>query len=179
MNIALLKNCDDSAAPGRLWSLWDMLFSYGHAFFVFARQLQQIDNFINLTEHNNSLEFKIMKIINNIKYQLFGIDSYKKIDAITTQILAALDKFCEIVILPSVAIQIERVRGELKSHRGTRNVMAPLRELGNRIQDILEVEQFLYVRPDLIKYYNSKIFGEEIVIDSQGRLMISKAPETV
>ena len=34
MSIAGLENCDDSAAPGRLWSLWDIMKRFNAAFFM-------------------------------------------------------------------------------------------------------------------------------------------------
>jgi hypothetical protein len=34
MSIAWLENCDDSAAPGRLWSLWDIMKPFNAALFM-------------------------------------------------------------------------------------------------------------------------------------------------
>jgi hypothetical protein len=129
--------------PGKLWSLWDMLHSYGH-------------DLVLLTI-----------IIDSLWHHADESDRYGAYDGQTAHVslqLFAAARLAARIPLPSVNGQIERIASMIEEEGySVLTMFAFLKELRNRLEDDAAAIQFVHVTPEFTRLYEeADLFGENV-----------------
>ena len=86
-----------------------------------------------------------------------------KLDETVRAILPAFSVFCDMLPLPAVKAQVERINKAVEDAHTHEQLIALVADLRLRLQDELKSQMFFHVRPeDVALYEGPSLFGEEV-----------------
>jgi hypothetical protein len=149
--------------PGRFWSLW-MLGKYAAAYIFVVETLDK--TVVNLQELSRLKRTSEMPGVDIVSLAMLGRENpvpKSILDGVSGSLQAIKEQLASRMTFPSVEAQQRRIDAAIADNAGPVALAGLIAEMRTRLIDELMGREFLYVRPEMVGYYDQPmLFGKEV-----------------
>jgi hypothetical protein len=159
-----MSSAEGDFAPGRLWSLWDMLGKYAAAYIFVVETLDKtVRNLQELAKLTRSSEAPGLDIVTLAMLGKENPVPRELLDQISDSLKAIAEQLATRMPFPSVEAQRKRIHYAIDDNSGPVALAGLIAEMRTRLVDELAAREFLYIPPERVRFYDDPmLFGKDV-----------------